>query len=212
MKTTVEVAQVVETLQGESTLAGYPCTLIRLAGCPLECSYCDTAWAKREGTPTEVALLVERAAAAGMHHVLVTGGEPLCQEGAPRLLEALCDRGLRVVLETNGAEPTDVVDPRVKTILDVKCPGSGMHLCMDPGNLGRLCADDEVKLVLTDREDYEFARELIARERLDERVVVHLSPVHGRLAAGVLAEWILEDRLRARLAVQLHKIAWPELW
>ena len=212
MTTTVEIAQVVETVEGESLLAGYPCTLVRLAGCPLSCSYCDTEWAKREGSPTEVSTLVERAAAAALHHVLVTGGEPLAQPGAPHLLEALCDRGLRVVLETSGAFSTEAVDPRVVTVLDVKCPGSGMSDRMEPGNLARLRPHDEVKLVLTGREDYDFATALVRRERLDERVTVHLSPVLGSLEPGELAGWMMADRLKVRLAVQLHKLAWPGLW
>ena len=212
MSDLVSVAQVVETIQGESSLAGYPCTLLRLAGCPLHCSFCDTEWAKKKGTEATIETLVERCRGAGLHHVLVTGGEPLAQPCAPALVSALGDAGLVVVLETSGAFSTEGVDPRVKTVLDVKCPGSRMQDRMDWSNLERLRPHDEVKFVLVDRADYEYARDVILRERLVERATVLLSPVLDELKPSEVGGWMMADRLGARLGVQLHKIAWPELW
>jgi 7-carboxy-7-deazaguanine synthase len=209
----VVVAEALATLQGESALAGYPCWLLRLSGCPLECAWCDTAWARapRCGAPRELDAVVAEAVAAGLHHVLVTGGEPLAQAAAPELLRRLCDAGLQVVLETSGALPTEAVDPRVAVVLDVKCPSSGMADRMCWPNLARLGPRDEVKLVLADRADYDYALDTIRRHRLPDRAAVALSPVAGRLAPAALARWMLEDRLPARLGLQLHCLAWPEL-
>ncbi len=216
---TIRVAQRAATVQGESSRAGYPCWLIRLAGCSLRCRYCDTIWAREGGEPIALDELVDEAVAAGLHHVLVTGGEPLVQAGTPELLRALCDRGLLVALETSGAWPTRAVDERVRVVLDVKCPGSGMAERMCWPNLDRLRPGDEVKFVLTDREDYQYARDVIERYRLTERAEVILSPVGGVAGAepealdpAVLARWILADRLPVRLGVQLHKLAWPDFW
>jgi 7-carboxy-7-deazaguanine synthase len=205
------VAQVLATIQGESSLAGRTCWLLRLAGCPLECAWCDTAWARAPGggAPREVGALVAEAAAAGLHHVLVTGGEPLAQPATPELLRRLCDAGLRVVLETSGALPTDAVDPRVRVVLDVKCPGSGMADRTCWPNLERLRPGDEVKLVLADRADYEYAREVIRRYGLAESAA--LSPAAGRLEPGTLARWMLDDRAEVRLGLQLHRLGWPDL-
>lgn len=207
----VRVAQALATLQGESVLAGHTCWLLRLAGCPLECAWCDTAWARDPGcgAPRELGELVAEAAGAGLHHVLVTGGEPLAQPATPELLRRLCDAGLRVVLETSGALPTDAVDPRATVVLDVKCPGSGMADRMCWPNLDRLRPGDEVKLVLADRADYEYALDVIRRHGLAGRAA--LSPVAGRLEPATLARWMLDDLVGARLGLQLHRLGWPEL-
>lgn len=212
MTITLEIAQVVETVQGESSFAGYPCALIRLAGCPLTCSYCDTEWARGEGSPASLDTLLERANGAGLHHVLVTGGEPLHQQDTPALLTALCDAGHKVVLETSGALSTAKVDARVNTILDIKCPSSGMEERMEWDNLSRLRSHDEVKLVLSDRDDYDYGLEVMDKHNLQDICMVHLSPVLGTLSPGELAGWMMADRLKARLSVQLHKVAWPDLW
>jgi 7-carboxy-7-deazaguanine synthase len=207
----VRVAQALATLQGESSLAGRTCWLLRLAGCPLECAWCDTAWARAPGCggPRELDALVDAAASAGLHHVLVTGGEPLAQPATPELLRRLCDAGLRVVLESSGALPLDAVDPRARVVLDVKCPGSGMADRMCWPNLDRLRPGDEVKLVVADRADYDYALDVIRRHDLADRAA--LSPVAGRLEPATLARWMLDDRAHARLGLQLHRIAWPEL-
>jgi 7-carboxy-7-deazaguanine synthase len=213
MSDRVEIAQVLATMQGESSFAGYPCWLLRLAGCPLECAWCDTAWAREPacGEPRELDALVAGARDAGLHHVLVTGGEPLAQPAARALLARLCDAGLRVVLETSGALPTDAVDRRVKVVLDVKCPGSGMADRTCWPNLERLHPGDEVKLVLADRADYDYALEVIATYHLLDRAVVALSPALGLLEPETLAAWMLRDRLHARLGLQLHRLGWPGL-
>lgn len=218
MKATVRVAETLITLQGEASLAGYPCFLIRLAGCPLDCSYCDTPQAKEEGTQHSVEVIVAKTIATKFHHVLVTGGEPLHQTFTTRLLRRLCDEleavsaSCRVVLETSGSLPINDVDPRVRVVLDVKCPGSGMADKTHWPNLERLRERDEVKLVLTDRADYDYASDVIARHRLIDRSGnVILSPVAGQLDAEELARWMLDDRLPVRLGLQLHKLAWPGL-
>ena len=207
----VVVAQKAATLQGETSRAGYTCWLIRLAGCSLRCTYCDTAWARGAGKAESVSDLVSEAREAGLHHVLVTGGEPLEQESAVELLRGLVDAGLRAALETSGACPTAAVDPRVSIVLDVKCPGSGMADRMHWPNLERIRSQDEVKFVLTDRLDYEFAVQAIQRHDLLGRTTVLLSPVPGQLGTQVLARWMLADKLHAKLQVQLHKLAWPDL-
>jgi 7-carboxy-7-deazaguanine synthase len=155
--------------------------------------------------------LVAEAEQAGLHHVLVTGGEPLFQEATPELLRRLCDAQLRVALETSGAQSTAAVDPRVTVVLDIKSPSSGMKDRMDWSNLDRLRPHDEVKFVLANRGDYEYARQLCDSYRLPTRAGVLLSPVAEKLAPRELASWILADKLSARLQVQLHRLAWPEL-
>ncbi len=208
---TILVAGTGPTFQGETSRAGFSCWLIRLAGCPLHCRFCDTAWARTGGESVDIETLCDVARRSRLHHVLVTGGEPLHQSATPALLRGLCDAELLVALETSGAFPTDDVDERARIVLDVKCPGSGMEKRMHWPNLDRLRPHDEVKLVLTDRSDYRYAREVIERYSLVDRVEVVLSPAEGRLAPQTLARWILSDRLPVRLGLQLHKLAWPDL-
>ncbi|OGW60250.1 MAG: 7-carboxy-7-deazaguanine synthase QueE [Nitrospirae bacterium RBG_16_64_22] len=207
----MKVTEIFRSIQGESTFAGLPCAFVRLAGCPLRCSYCDTAYAQGGGREMSVADVVERVAALGDRLVEVTGGEPLAQEEVYPLLSALLERDHTILLETSGAVPTDRVDPRVVTILDVKCPGSGEAGTFIEGNLDRLRPRDEVKFVLTDRADYDWAREFLrTRPRLRDQTVI-FSPVSGRLPWNELAEWILDDRLSVRLGLQLHKLIWGEV-
>lgn len=208
---TVLVASAGPTFQGETSRAGYHCWLIRLAGCPLRCRFCDTTWARSGGEPQKISEICEVAAKSNLHHILVTGGEPLHQAETPELLRDLCDRELLVALETSGALSTAAVDERVRVVLDVKCPGSGMEERMHWPNLERLRSHDEVKFVLTDRRDYQYARDVTDRYELEDRVEVIFSPAEGRLAPATLARWILADRLRVRLGLQLHKLAWPDL-
>ena len=208
---TVRVLELYRTLQGETTFAGLPCVIVRLAGCPLRCSYCDTAYARQiEGLELSVAELARDVLALGPDLVAVTGGEPLAQPGTLALLRALCDAGRTVLLETSGAFDTAPVDPRVRRILDVKTPGSGMEERNRPGNLALLRPTDELKFVLVDRTDYEWSRELVRRERLAERCTVLFSPVRERLDPAELAKWILDDGLPVRLQLQLHRLLWPD--
>lgn len=195
------------SVQGESTYAGLPCVMVRLTGCPLRCRWCDTPRAFTEGEWRTLEEVVRAVEAFGVPLVEVTGGEPLAQPGTPALLEALLARGFRVLLETGGAHPLDGVPSGVVKIVDVKCPGSGEHTRNRWENLEFLAPHDQLKFVVADRGDYEWARDRVWERKLD-RWTLLFSPVHGELDPARLAEWILEDRLPARLQVQLHKVLW----
>jgi len=203
------VSEIFYSIQGESTYAGRPCVFVRLAACDLRCSWCDTEYAFYEGSKRSLEDVLTEVKRTDCPLVEVTGGEPLLQEDVYPLMESLLDEGKTVLLETGGHRSTARVPERVITILDVKCPGSGEVQRNDPSNLDRLRPHDEVKFVVKDRVDYEFARRLIGERRLAERVAaVHLSPVHGVLDLRQLAEWVLGDRLAVRLQPQLHKYIW----
>lgn len=206
----VRVTELFASIQGESHWAGYPCTFVRLTGCNLDCTYCDTRYARDGGRELEVAAVVSAVRDAGLAMVEVTGGEPLCQPAAPDLLGALCREGFRVLLETNGSLPLEPVPPAVCVVMDLKTPGSGMADRNRWENLALLKAADEVKLVLTDRADYDWARNVLSERALLGRHRVSLSPVSGKLDPADLAAWMVEDRLDARLQIQLHRILWPE--
>ncbi len=206
------VTEFFHSIQGESTHAGRPCFFIRLTGCPLRCSYCDTEYAFFEGHRETVESCVRRAEESGCRLVEVTGGEPLAQRGAPALLVALCDRGFEVLLETSGAVDIDRVDPRVKRIVDVKCPSSDMSDRNLHGLARRLRPGDEVKFVIGDRADFDWATRWLEREgrSLADGIPVHFSPTSGRLPPHELAGWILAERLPVRINLQIHKVIWPE--
>lgn len=215
----LKVAGLFHSLQGESTWAGTPMAFVRLAGCPLECAYCDTPEARRGGTGMPLAEVLARVAEflpgeGEGRCVEVTGGEPLAQAGTRELLRRLCDAGYGVLLETNGCEPLDGVDGRVHVIMDLKTPGSGMADRTRWENLERLRADrDEIKFVLTGRRDYDWAKARIEEHGLARRVkAVLLSPAANSLTPRELAGWMLEDRWRSpvRLQIQLHKLLWPQ--
>ena len=211
--TTVVVTEIFRSLQGESTWAGLPCTFVRLTGCSLRCVWCDSAYAFSGGTGLSIDAVVEQVAALGTPLVEITGGEPLEQEGVYPLATTLCDRGYTVLLETGGHVPVDRVDPRVVKILDVKCPGSGMAAANDLANLSRLGPRDEVKFVVADRRDFDFALDLVCRRDLDARHIVLISPVfegdRSPLAADV-AEWVRDSGRRLRLSLQVHKFLWGD--
>lgn len=205
------VSEVFLSIQGESTWAGLPCAFIRLAGCPLRCTWCDTAYAFEGGRTVEVADAVCELAAFGCSLVEVTGGEPLAQPGAIPLMQALLDAGNTVLLETSGALPIDCVPAAVHRIVDIKCPGSGEAGGNLWENLDHLTERDELKLVVASRSDYEWARDAVRERRLDEICrAVHFSPVLDAVSLDDLAGWILADRLfGVRLQPQLHRIIWP---
>jgi len=208
MKASVTVNEIFTSIQGESTRAGEPCTFVRLTGCNLRCTYCDTAYAFHEGDEKPIEEVVADVARRGVRFVTITGGEPLAQEGMHDLTRRLLDSGHDVQIETGGSLATDGIDPRARVILDIKTPGSRMENAMQWENLARVRRGDEVKLVLVDRADYEFARDVIRSGRVPAGTVVLLSPAHGSLDPKDLARWILEDRLSARLQLQIHKYVW----
>ena len=204
----LRVNEIFYSIQGESTRAGLPCVLVRLTGCQMRCSWCDSTYSFYEGSWMSVGEVLDAVAAFGCPLVEVTGGEPLLQPGTPPLLAALCNAGYEVLLETGGGLDVGTVDPRVRRIVDVKCPGSGEAENNRWANLDLLTARDEVKFVLAGEDDYRWAREVVERHRLAERCPVHFSPVHGELEPADLAAWVLRDRLPVRVALQLHKLLW----
>ncbi len=207
--TVLKINEIFHSIQGESRHAGRPCVFVRLTACNLRCSWCDTAYAFEEGSDSRVGEILSRVEAFGTRYVLVTGGEPLVQDGVHDLIGELCDAGFEVAVETGGSLDIAPVDRRALIVMDLKCPGSGMCAQNSYGNLAHLKPGDEVKFVIADRADYEWARETMVRHALEGRVGVLLSPVHGVMDPRPLAEWILADRLTARLQLQIHKYVWP---
>lgn len=206
----LRVSEIFFSLQGEGRRTGLPTVFVRLTGCPLRCGYCDTSYAFQGGEWLELADLMDAVAVYPTRHVCVTGGEPLAQKSCRELLSALCEAGYDVALETSGALDVGGLDPRVARIVDVKTPGSGEAARNHWANLELLGPADEVKFVLVDEADYLWAIRILTQYRLAERCEVLFSPAFGRLAARVLAEWILRDGLPVRLQVQLHKQLWGE--
>jgi 7-carboxy-7-deazaguanine synthase len=203
----VKVTETFVSIQGEADSAGWPTLFIRLTGCPLRCSYCDTQYAFYGGEWRTGEELLEAARGSGVRHVCVTGGEPLAQKSCLELLAALCDAGFSVSLETSGAMDIAGVDPRVSRVVDLKTPGSGEERRNRLENLEVLTPRDQVKVVLCSRADFEWARDLL-RGRAPLPCQVLFSPSWGQLQPRELAEWILADRLDVRLQLQLHKILW----
>ena len=203
------INEIFYSIQGESTHAGRPCVFVRLTACDLRCSWCDTPYAFVEGRKMSVGDVVAAVGGYGCSLVEITGGEPLLQEDVYPLMETLLDEGRTVMLETGGHRTIARVPAAVRKIVDIKCPGSGESDRNDWTNLDRLAPHDEVKFVIADRADYEFARDAITRYGLANRTAaVLLSPVHGALDPKTLSEWMLADRLPARLQLQLHKYIW----
>lgn len=209
MATILKVNEIFRSLQGEGTRTGLPCSFVRLTGCNLRCAWCDTAYAWDEGADLPLADVLSRVKNLGCPRVEVTGGEPLGQPACLELLAALCDAGDEVLLETNGAVDISQVDPRVVRIVDVKCPSSGQSHKVHWPNMQALRPTDEVKFVLADRPDFDFAAGVLRTHNLLHKCPVIFSPVAGRLDPAELAAWILESRLDVRLGLQLHKILWP---
>jgi 7-carboxy-7-deazaguanine synthase len=203
------IHEIYRSIQGETSFVGRPCTLVRLSGCNLRCRWCDTPQAFQGGTRLSRAEVVRQALELATPIVLVTGGEPLLQPAAIPLLQDLCDAGRTVMLETSGERDISVVDPRVHRIVGMKAPGSGECERNRYENLALLGARDQLKFVLSDRADYEWARALIEREGVIGRAgEVLLSPVHGELDPRELVAWTLEDELNVRVQLQLHKYIW----
>ena len=205
----IRIHEIYESIQGESTFAGLPCTFVRLSRCNLRCRWCDTPQAFEGGTQLARADVLEKALSFGTPLVELTGGEPLLQPGAIPLLQELCDSGRTVLLETSGERDISQVDPRVHRIMDLKAPGSDESQRNRWENIEQLTERDEVKIVLSDRADYEWAKGVIDEHSLDDRVnAVLLSCVWGELDPKDLVQWVLEDHLPVRVQIQMHKVIW----
>lgn len=206
----LRLTEIFFSLQGETSRTGLPTVFIRLAGCPLRCDWCDTAYSFTGGETWKIGDILDKTASYGTQYVTVTGGEPLAQKHCLVLLESLCNAGYDVSLETSGALDVAGVDPRVSRIMDIKPPGSGESDRNHWGNLGVLNRNDEIKFVLADREDYEWSLAVMRRDDFPREVPVLFSAVHGKLEARTLADWMLADKVAARLQIQLHKHLWGE--
>ncbi|HQT25381.1 MAG TPA: 7-carboxy-7-deazaguanine synthase QueE [Burkholderiales bacterium] len=204
----LRINEIFHSLQGETKRSGLPTVFVRLTGCPLRCSYCDTEYAFHEGKSTEIADILLEVKKYPARYVTVTGGEPLAQKNCLPLLEALCDLGYSVSLETGGALDISKVDKRVSRIVDIKTPGSMEEEKNLWSNLDWMNGEDEIKFVLMDRADYEWAKSVLEERKLSSISPVLFSPVQGKLEPKDLAQWILEDGLDVRMQIQLHKLLW----
>jgi len=204
----LRISEIFFSLQGETSRVGLPTVFVRLTGCPLRCTYCDTTYAFTGGQTMTLATILQEVASHAPRYVTVTGGEPLAQKNCLPLLTALCDAGYEVSLETSGALDIGAVDARVMRVLDIKTPASGEAAKNRWENLSLLTPHDEIKFVLCDEQDYLWAKQILQQHHLADRCAVLFSPAHGALNATRLAEWILRDRLPVRMQVQLHKILW----
>lgn len=204
----LRINEIFYSLQGETSRVGLPTVFVRLTGCPLRCTYCDTAYAFSGGQSMTLQAILEEVARHGARYVTVTGGEPLAQKGSLELMHALCEAGYEVSLETGGALDVSGVDARVMKVLDIKTPGSGeVEKNLWP-NLDALNAHDEIKFVLCGEDDYRWAVQVMREHGLDKKCAVLFSPSQGQLEPTQLADWILRDHLPVRLQVQLHKLLW----
>lgn len=206
----LRITEIFLSLQGEARDAGWPTVFVRLTGCPLRCQYCDTAYAFHGGQWRAIDAILDEVAAFGVRHVCVTGGEPLAQKRCIALLARLCDAGYAVSLETSGALDIAEVDARVSRVLDIKTPGSREAQRNRWENLPLLGAHDQVKFVLCDRTDYDWARAIVAEHALPQRCDVLFSPSKAQLDPRQLADWIVADRLPVRFQMQLHKLLWDD--
>jgi len=204
----MRISEIYPAIQGETSYAGEPCAIIRLAGCNLECSWCDTPQSESVKTELNVEEILNRCRTIGLSLILLTGGEPLLQKESLELMRKLVGEGYTVLLETNGSLPLEGIPEPVVIIMDVKCPGSGMEGRMMLENLERLRPWDEVKFVIADRRDFDYALGIVKSRHLTERVKVLFSPEFDRMNSGDLADWILETRLPIRLNLQIHKYVW----
>lgn len=208
---TLHINEIFLSLQGETSKTGLPTAFIRLTGCPLRCTYCDTEYAFYKGEKQTIGAIMQTIAGYRTRHVTVTGGEPLAQKGCIPLLAHLCNEGYQVSLETSGAMDVSGVDPRVMKVLDLKTPASSEESKNRFENIQHINEHDQVKFVICDREDYEWARSMLNQYHLNERCEVLFSPSHDQLPAAQLADWVLEDKLPVRFQIQLHKYLWGDV-
>lgn len=205
------INEIFYSIQGESLYNGLPCVFVRLTGCNLRCTYCDTRYAYEKGTEMELAEILQKVAAYRCPLIEITGGEPLLQDDTPMLISKLLEKGYEVMMETNGTFDISLIDKRCIKIVDIKCPASGESDKNDLENLKRLNQKDQVKFVIGSREDYEYAKNItkLIPPELPEKNIL-FSPVFGKISCAELAKWILEDNLNIRLHLQVHKIIWPD--
>ncbi len=206
----LRITEIFYSLQGEARTVGLPTVFVRLTGCPLRCQYCDTRYAFQGGEAMDIAAVLEQVSRYDTRYVCVTGGEPLSQAACTDLLQALCDVGYDVSLETSGALDVSNIDARVSKVMDLKTPASGEQQRNLFENIDFLSINDQVKFVICDRNDYQWAKEIIIRYELVNCCEVLMSPSFGQLEAKVLAEWVLEDRLPVRFQLQQHKLLWQD--
>ena len=206
----IKINEIYLSVQGESTHTGLPCIFIRLTGCNLRCSWCDTAYAFHEGKNMSIDEILQKVANFEIHLVEITGGEPLMQDNVYTLMKRLIEEGYKVMLETGGSISLERVPKDVIKIMDLKCPGSGEQAKNNLDNLKLLLPHDEVKFVILDKKDYEWSRDIIKRYKINETAHILLSPVFDKLELKEMVKWILEDRLPVRLQTQLHKIIWDK--
>ena len=206
----IKINEIYLSVQGESTHTGLPCIFIRLTGCNLRCSWCDTAYAFHEGKNMSIDEILQKVESFGIHLVEITGGEPLMQDNVYTLMKRLIEKGYKVMLETGGSISLERVPKDVIKIMDLKCPGSGEQEKNNLDNLKLLAPHDEVKFVILDRKDYEWSRDIIKKYKINETAQILLSPVFDKLELKEIVKWILEDRLPVRLQTQLHKIIWDK--
>ena len=206
----IKINEIYLSVQGESTHTGLPCIFIRLTGCNLRCSWCDTAYAFYEGKNMSIDEILQKVENFGIHLVEITGGEPLMQDNVYTLMRSLIEKGYKVMLETGGSISLERVPKDVIKIMDLKCPGSGEQDKNNLDNLKLLAPHDEVKFVILDRKDYEWSRDIIKKFKINETAHILLSPVFDKLELKEMVKWILEDRLPVRLQTQLHKIIWDK--
>lgn len=211
LRKTLTVNEIFYSIQGETRNTGLPTTFIRLTGCPLRCRYCDTEYAFYKGSKFTLKSILQQISRFRTRHLTVTGGEPLAQKACIDLLELLCDEGYRVTLETSGAIDISKVDDRVEKILDLKTPGSGESVKNRLANIKYLKSDDQIKFVICNETDYEWAKKMLYEMQLHERCEILFSPSHGQLQLRHLADWILRDQLPVRLQSQLHKTIWGDI-
>ena len=204
-----KVNEIFYSIQGESSFSGIPFVFVRLAGCNLRCTYCDTRYAYEEGEEKTVEQIFKEIKKYKCHYVEITGGEPLIQGETPFLIDFLIDKGFNVLLETNGTKDISVISNKATIIMDIKCPSSGESGKIDWDNLNRLEPKDEVKFVIAEKPDYDWAKSVISDKKLKDKVKMLMSPVKEKLDPAELAQWILKDKLNVRLQLQLHKILWP---
>jgi len=204
------ITEIFYSLQGETRTVGLPTVFVRLTGCPLRCTYCDTAYAFHGGEKREISDIVDEVRQYNPRYITVTGGEPLAQPTCHELLSSLCDLDAEVSLETSGAMDIAAVDPRVVTVMDLKTPASGEESKNKYENIDQLKVHDQVKFVICDRNDYEWSRQKLSEYNLANRCEVLFSPIHGELKPSELADWIVEDNLAVRMQIQIHKYLWGD--